>query len=111
MALTLLAVSFAILTVLEIAKAAKLDVPDDAGTSELLKAAFVQMAAMTKQVEELLKRAAPPKARILGLTKAEDIAGDAPTVAPISKADGTVDDVATEIKKAQQRPVAVTLMR
>lgn len=98
--------------VIEIAKAIKLDVGEGAGVRELLKASVVELNSTRLKMEELLKRAAPPKGyrhQVQVLSKAQDSGGVDDTVKPIAKSDGSVDDVATLVKAAQQNPFPVTL--
>lgn len=62
-----------------------------------------QQGALIKKLEEL---PAPSKATIYAVSKAAEAVGKTETeVQPVLKADGTVDDAATAIRKALQNPV------
>lgn len=92
----------------EIAKAAGLTLAEPT-THALAKAALTELVALRKAHAELQAQPAPAKGALMALTKAADRSGaqdDEP--APVVKADGAVDDVATLIKAAQARPIRVT---
>lgn len=96
--------------VTEVAKAAGLDLPEQT-VSELAKAALTELLTLRKAHADLLGRPASAKGVLntVAISKAADRTGtDDKEPAPVTKADGAVDDVATLIKSAQSRPIRFT---
>lgn len=92
----------------EIAKAAGIDLAEGATASDLLKASISELIALRKAHAELLAQPAPPKGAVFAVSKAED-RGEASTKTdePVKKHDGSVDEVATEVKAAFSRPIRI----
>lgn len=57
---------------------------------------------LARQVKELEEMPEPPKAVLKDVTKVEDNGGGAPEEVIVKNADGTVNDIASEIKKIHQ---------
>jgi hypothetical protein len=57
-----------------------------------------KLAELQKRFDEIPQA---PKGKLLAIGKSEEVSplGDEPSIKPILKNDGTIDDVATEIKK------------
>lgn len=92
----------------EIAKAAGIDLAEGATASDLLKASISELIALRKAHAELLAQPAPPKGAVFAVSKAED-RRESPTKTdePVKKHDGSVDEVATEVKAAFSRPIRI----
>lgn len=92
----------------EIAKAAGIALESGATASDLLKAAVAEVIALRKANADFLAQPAPPKGSVFAVSKAED-RGESPTKTdePIKKHDGSVDEVATEVKAAFARPIRI----
>ena len=58
--------------------------------------------SLAKRVAELEALPEPPRIRLMAISKAEDGDGFEPSVTPVLKGDGSIDEVATEIKKIQR---------
>ena len=98
----------------EIAKAAGLTV-ESSTAQALAKAAVSDLLKTRATLAELLKRAAPAKghtgagiAIAKAIAKAADRDEDGEQIAPVVKADGSTDDVATLIKAAHLQPVRLS---
>lgn len=92
----------------EIAKAAGIDLAEGATASDLLKASISELIALRKAHAEFLAQPAPPKGAVFAVSKAED-RSESPTKTeePVKKHDGSVDEVATEVKAAFGRPIRI----
>lgn len=92
----------------EIAKAAGITLEAGATASDLLKAAVAEVIALRKANADFLAQPAPPKGSVFAVSKAED-RGESPTKTdePVKKHDGSVDEVATEVKAAFSRPIRI----
>jgi phage head maturation protease len=90
----------------EIAKAAGLT-PAANTPGELIKAALIEVLALRKRVSDLEARPSQPKGYAMAVTKSADGGGETNNteVQPVKKADGTVDDLATLVKRAQMTPI------
>jgi hypothetical protein len=101
-------VSDAAAQVSEIAKAAGITLEAGATASDLLKAAVAEVIALRKANADFLAKPAPPKGSVFAVSKAED-RSESPTKTdePIKKHDGSVDEVATEVKAAFSRPIRI----
>ena len=69
---------------------------------------LIKLSEVQAEKETLVKRVAmrealpePPRIRLMAISKAEDGESFEPLVTPVRKGDGSVDEVATEIKKIQ----------
>jgi hypothetical protein len=76
-----------------------------AARDELLMKAATALDERNAVIEKFKNAPAPVKAALLAISKGEDIGTDLPEVDKVKKADGTVDEAATEIKKALMNPV------
>lgn len=75
---------------------------------DMLRALAKRATDLHTELEALKKQPAPPKGVARVIAKAEDVAGAPITEpAPVTKADGSTDDVATLIKVAQSRPIRI----
>lgn len=93
--------------VAQIAKVAGIAIPQQANSSDLLKATLSELMSLRKSHNALLAKAEAPRAALHGvaLGKAEDGFGMARAPAPVVRSDGLADEVATLVKAAQARPV------
>jgi phage head maturation protease len=94
----------------ELAKAAGLTLAAPTA-DDLTKAAITELVKVRAEHEALKKRAAPPKgyANAQAVSKASDRGGpDENELPPVVKADGSVDEVATLMKRAQSQPVRLS---
>lgn len=74
----------------------------------LLTKAAERIDALTALVEKLKAEPAPVKAALRVVSKGQDIGNpDDKTIEPVRKADGSVDEVRTALKKALSEPVMV----
>lgn len=93
----------------EIAKAAGLTLAEPTAHA-LAKAALTELITLRKSHAELLAQPAPAKGvRMVVVEKVADRSSqETNEPAPVVKADGAVDDVATLVKAAQARPIRLT---
>lgn len=72
---------------------------------ELVKALAQKAVAAQAELEALKAQPAPAKASLMAIGKAEDLGGKEPAKGDVvTKADGSIDEVATLIKSAHSRP-------
>lgn len=75
---------------------------------QLLTKAAERIETLTKAFEKLSKEPVPPRAALTAVSKSADGAAElGREVEPVKKADGTVDEPLTELKKALSQPVRV----
>lgn len=94
----------------EIAKASGLTI-EAPSKDELMKAALSELLKVRKDLAEMQARPAPAKgyANAHAISKAADRGdGQEQELEPVVKADGSKDEVATLVKAAQLRPIAIT---
>lgn len=72
---------------------------------ELLVKAATALDERNAVIEKFQNAPAPVKAALMAIAKGDDIGGTAVEVESVKKADGTVDEAATAIKKALMTPV------
>lgn len=72
---------------------------------ELLTKAAAKITERDEQLQKFLDMPAPVKAAMRAVSKGADLDGGAPEVEQVKKADGTVDESLTAIKKALAQPV------